>query len=108
MKNYIQPGDTLTIPAAEAVVSGQVVIAGEIVGIAAGDGAIGDAIDVTTRGVFELPKVGADAIDLGEAVYFDLDSGLATLTATDNVRIGVAVAAAGASVATVNVRLSGF
>lgn len=108
MRNYIQPGDTLTIPAAEAVLSGGVVIAGEIIGIAAGSGSAGDLIDVATVGVFDVPKVAADAIALGDAVFFDLETELATSTAGDNPKLGVATEAAPADSATVRFRLSGF
>lgn len=106
--NYIQPGGSLTIPAPAAVSSGGVVIAGEIIGIAAGSAAIGEAVDVVTSGVFELAKVGANAFALGATVYWDDTANLATVTASGNTKIGVAVAAAGASTATVKVRLSGF
>ena len=108
MKNYVQPGDTLTIPAPATVAAGGVVIAGNVKGIAAGDAESGDSVDVVTRGVFTLPKVGADAFTLGAPVYWDSGDGLATTTSSGNTAIGVAVAAAGASIASVNVRLSGF
>jgi predicted RecA/RadA family phage recombinase len=108
MKNYIQKGDTLTIPAPVAVLSGEPVIAGAIVGIASCDALSGAAVDVATSGVFELPKVAADAFAIGAAVYWDDEADLATSTATDNTKLGVAVAAATASTATVILRLSGF
>ncbi|SEN58216.1 Predicted phage recombinase, RecA/RadA family [Gemmobacter aquatilis] len=108
MKNYIQKGDTLTIPAPAAVASGFPVIAGAIVGIASGGAASGAPVDVATVGVFELPKVAADNFVVGAAVYWDVTAELATSTATDNTKLGVAVATAAASTASVNVRLSGF
>lgn len=108
MKNYIQKGDTLTIPAPAAVVSGFPVIAGAIVGIASGDAASGAPVDVATVGVFELPKVAANTFAIGAAVYWDATASLATSTSTSNTKLGVAIAAAAASTATVNVRLSGF
>ena len=61
-----------------------------------------------TRGVFTLPKVGADAFTLGAPVYWDATPGIATMTSSGNTAIGVAVAAAAVDAATVNVRLSGF
>lgn len=109
MKNFIQPGDNLTIPAPYAVLAGGVVIVAAIIGIAAGSAASGAPVDVATSGVFELPKVGADAFTLGAAVYWDAAAKLATTTSTGgNVKIGVAVAAAGATTPAVRVRLSGF
>ncbi|MBB4120208.1 DUF2190 family protein [Martelella radicis] len=106
--NYVQAGDTLTIPAGADYLSGDVVIENEIIGVALGDAVTGNPVDVRTTGVFDVPKVGANAFAVGDPVYFDSDTSLATSTATDNTKIGVAVAAAAASTATVNVRLSGF
>lgn len=107
-KNWIQPGDTITIPAPAAVASGEPVIAGDIIGIAAGAAASGQPVDVNTSGVWDLSKVSANAFALGAKVYWDATAKLATSTASGNTLIGVAVAAAGASTAAVRVRLSGF
>ena len=106
--NYIQPGDTLTIPAPAAVLSGGVVIAGDIRGIAQGDAISGAPVDVSTRGVWELPKVAANAFTLGAKVYWNGTDALATTTASGNTLLGVAVEAAAADTATVKLRLSGF
>lgn len=106
--NYVQVGDTLTIPAPADVLSGGVVIAGAIVGIAQGNALSGALVDVAVTDVWEVPKVGANAFTLGASVYWDATAKLATTTASGNTRIGVAVAAAGAGVAAVKVRLSGF
>lgn len=108
MKNFVQRGDSLTIPAPADVSSGGVVIAGDIKGIAAGNAASGAPVDVATTGVFELPKVGADAFTLGAKVYWDATAKLCTTTSSGNTLLGVAVAAAAASTATVRLRLSGF
>lgn len=106
MKNYIQPGNTLTLTAPANVTGGQIVTVGNIVGVAAGDAASGADFDLVTVGVFDLPKVGAQAITVGATVYVD-DDGLVTTTATDNVKLGVAVTAAANPSPSVNVRLSG-
>ena len=103
--NLVQPGHTLTIPAPATVASGGVVIAGSIVGIALGAAASGKPCDVAVSGVFDLPKVAADNVTLGAPIFWDSTEGLATVTATDNVRLGSAVAAAAASTGTVAVRL---
>ena len=105
MKNYIQRGDTITIPAPAAVLSGGVVIAGSIVGIANGDAAITEPVDVDVVGVFTLPKVSALAIAAGDIIYWDATAGLATKTATANTKLGYATEAAANPSASVNVRL---
>ncbi|MFN3647783.1 MAG: DUF2190 family protein [Gemmobacter sp.] len=107
-KNFIQAGYTLTIPAPAVVTSGGVVIAGAIIGVAQGDAASGASVDAKTSGVWELPKVGADVATLGVAIYWNSTFKLATVTASGNTKIGVAVKAAGAGVASIKVRLSGF
>ncbi len=108
MRNYVQPGDVLTIPAPADVLSGAVVISGAIIGVAAGDALSGAEVDVETRGVFILPKVSALAIAVGDVVYFDNATKLVTKTASGNMKLGVAVTAAPNPSAIVNVRLSGF
>ena len=108
MKSFLQVGDTLTIPAPAVVLSGGVVIAGEIKGIAGGHAAVGEPVDVSVTGVFELPKVAANAFTLGAAVHWNAETGLATSTASGNTKLGVATEAAPADTATVRVRLSGF
>jgi predicted RecA/RadA family phage recombinase len=104
-KNFIQSGKVLTIPAPADVDSGGVVIAGEIVGVAQGAAKSGEPVDVATSGVWELPKVAADDVELGAAVYWDEGTKLATVTVTDNARLGTATAAAGDSADTVAVML---
>lgn len=110
MKNHIQEGRTITIPAPGNVASGGVVIAGEIRGIAVGAASIGQPVDVATEGVFRLPKVAADNITLGAAVFYDAGTGLATLDddTGSNPKIGVALEAAAATTGSVAVRLSWF
>lgn len=108
MKNFVQPGDTITIPAPATVLSGEPVIMGDIRGIASGDAATGAPVDVKTSGVFGLPKVSVNAFTLGGKVYWDAATKLATTTASGNTLLGIAVAEAGAGTATVRVRLSGF
>lgn len=108
-KNFIQSGDTLTVPAPAAVASGGVVIAGAIIGIAQGDADSGAPVDVACGGVWQLPKVAADAMaGVGVVVYWNSTSKLATVTASGNTKLGVAVEAAAAGTGTVKVRLSGF
>lgn len=103
--NFIQTGDTITIPAPAAVASGGVVSSGSIIGIAQGDAAIGVPVDVTLIGVHDIAKVAADVVTIGAPIYWDAAEELATVTATDNLRLGTAITAAGNGAATVAVRL---
>lgn len=107
MNNYVQTGTMLTVPAPADVNSGGGVIVGQIFGIASTNAETGDDVAIATQGVFELPKVAADDFSIGEAAYWDEAEGLVTVTATDNVAIGVAVSVAAADTASVRVRLDG-
>jgi predicted RecA/RadA family phage recombinase len=107
MKNYVQEGNTITVTAPATVTSGQLVVVGSINGVAAFDAASGADIEVTVEGVFELPKVTTDVVAQGDRLYWD--SGQAKLTKTAGTgskpMVGVATAAAGNGVTTVNCRL---
>lgn len=112
-KNYIQDGKVINFTAGADVESGQVVVVGSIVGIAAADVANGSTGSLIVEGVVEIPAATA-AITVGAPVYWDADgdpvggtagSGAATATATDNTLIGYAVAAKGSTGATVKVKL---
>lgn len=109
MKNYIQPGDRITVTAAAAASSGDGVLVGSLFGIAFGDAGIGDTLTLATTGVFRMPKPSTDVLTVGAPVYWDDSAGLATADddTGNNPLIGVAVTAAGNPSSAVNVRLNG-
>lgn len=84
MRNFVQRGDTLTIPAPSNVVSGAGVQAGSIFGVAAEDCAAGFAVDLDVTGVFTLPKPTVLALGIGDPVYWDATGKQVTATATGN------------------------
>lgn len=95
MKNFIEAGDTLTVPAPTGgVASGGIVIIGGLIGVATCTAAVGVSVAVKTTGVFELPKVSAQAWTVGAAIYWDGVAGNATTTSTSNTLIGYATEAA--------------
>jgi len=93
MKNYVQPGNTITLTAPYAVTSGDGLLVGSIFGIASGDAALNDPVEAALTGVFDLTKVGSQAWAVGAKVYWDDTNKEATKTATANTLIGVAVEA---------------
>ena len=109
MKNFIQPGNTITLTAPAAVTSGSGVLVGAIFGIAAQDAASGEALEAVTTGVFDLNKVGSQAWAVGDKIYWDNTNKRATKVATDNTLIGVAlgVVGSGADETIGRVRLNG-
>ena len=100
MKNYIQRGDTVTLAAPYSVSGGDVVVIGQVIGVAAYDALAGTPVETALTGVFELPGSG----DIGSLVYWDATAKQATATAGSNVALGHVVAA-GATAGTVRVRL---
>jgi predicted RecA/RadA family phage recombinase len=107
MRNYIQPGDSITVTAEAEAASGDVVKLGNLVGVASGAAAIGEPLVLTTMGVFELPKVSADTLAVGDPVYLRTSDSTVTSTASGNTKIGVAVEAAGNPSGSARVRLNG-
>jgi predicted RecA/RadA family phage recombinase len=107
MKNYVQKGENLTLPAPYAVASGGGAKTGLIFGVAAGTAANGATVDLVTVGVFDLPKVSTDVFAIGAAILWDDTARLCTSTTSGNTKIGVAVAAATNPSGTVAVRLNG-
>ena len=109
MKNYVQPGTTLTLTAPYAVTSGDGLLVGSIFGVAAGDAASGATVEAALTGVFDLTKIGSQAWTVGAKVYWDNTNKRCTTVATDNTLIGVAVdAVAGGAGDTIGrVRLNG-
>ena len=109
MRNYVQPGENITITATAAATSGEGVLIGNLFGIAAGDAAIGEDLDLVTVGVFAMPKVSTDVLAVGDAVFWDDTAKLATADddTGNNAEIGLAVTAAANPSGTVNVRLHG-
>lgn len=93
MKNFIQPGDVLTVAAPANVASGAGVLVGSLFGVAAAAALSGAPVEIATRGVFDLPKVGSQAWTVGARVYWDGTA--CTTTASTNKLIGVAAAAVG-------------
>ena len=83
MKNFIQPGNTITLAAPAAVTSGSGMLVGAIFGIAAHDAASGDPLETVTTGVFDLNKIGSQAWGVGDKVYWDNTNKRVTKIATD-------------------------
>lgn len=75
MKNYVQTGEVMTIIAAATLISGQVVAAGNVLGVATTDIANGAAGEIALEGVFTVPKVSGAVIAAGESLTWDASAG---------------------------------
>lgn len=108
MKNFVLPASNIPITAPYARLSGEAVQVGtNLYGVCQGDVANGAAVDIVTEGVFDLAKVGTDVVAIGAKIYWDNTAKLHTITASTNLYVGVAIAAAGSGAATARVRLNG-
>ncbi len=95
MKNFVQQGENLTLPAPYGVNSGDGALIGSIFGVASTDAATGDDCAFVRVGVFTLPKPGAQAWAAGAPLYWDDAAKNVTTTAAGNTLIGAAAAAVG-------------
>lgn len=106
MKNYIQPGNSVTVAApAGGVSSGDGVLIGTLFGVAQTDAADGADVELLTEGVVELPKATPLAIAVGDRLFWDPANKEANKTAAAQVCVGVAVVAAADADATVRLKL---
>jgi predicted RecA/RadA family phage recombinase len=110
MKNYIQDGDVITVAAPAAVVSGDFVQVGRIRGIAVTSAASGAAVELQTKGVFSIPKLGSEEFaTVGLPVYCVLSgNGVKTVTTastTANVLVGINLETSGAVAGNLLVKL---
>jgi predicted RecA/RadA family phage recombinase len=104
MASFVHNGAALDYTPGSAVSAGDVVVVGDIVGIAPRDIAASELGAIQVAGVFEFPKASATVVAAGAKVYWSAGSGLATVTNTDKF-CGHAVAAAGNGATVVRVLL---
>lgn len=100
--NFVQEGVTIDYTASSAISSGDVVVMGSLIGIALADIANGATGSVMLSGVFDVPKVDAAVIAVGEEVLFDssaskFDDAAATPATGDHAGSIVALEAKGAT-----------
>jgi len=108
MKNFVQPGDVITVTAPAAVVSGEGVSIGALFGVAAFDAAQDEDVEIALRGVFDMDKPDGETIDVGDLVYWDSGEKKVTGVEGENRLVGIAVAAAAGGAASVRTWLNGF
>lgn len=104
MKNFIAPGEVMDVTLSGTVASGDVVVAGALVGVAQSSGVSGDTIAVSLCGVYEVAKA-TGAISQGAQVYWDAVAKKATTTSASNTLMGYAWKSYVSGDATMYVRL---
>lgn len=104
---YVQQGAALDFTPTEDVKNGEVVSLGTRIGVAAGDIPKGSTGTVHVEGVYRLAKASGEALTMGAAVYYSVESDAVTATAEGGVPAGYAAAPAAANDAAVPVKLLG-
>jgi len=109
MKNYVQPGDTLTVTAPYDLTPGAGCLVGIMFGIACGSYLSG-AVDaeIKTEGVFDITALSTDTAS-GTALvaaYWDNTNKRITTTVGSNTKVGVIVKAKLNGDTTARVRLN--
>lgn len=107
MQNFVQSGDTVTLPAPYDVHGGDGLLVGSIFGVATSDALSGANVETKLKGVFDLKKKNGDTPAAGALLYWDNSGKQITTTSTSNKLVGVALAAAASGDATTRLRLNG-
>lgn len=97
MKTFVQEGEIVTVLAPAAVVAGQMLRVGQLVGVAITDAASGAPVNIAAQGIFDVTKAGSQAWTVGAAIYGVGTTTLVatTATTTGNIYLGVAMAPVG-------------
>lgn len=75
MKNYIQRGEVIEVPAAASKVdAGQVVVIGALLAVANHGAAQGEPFNANLLGVYEVPKTPGAAMVQGAALFWDVST----------------------------------
>lgn len=104
---FIHDGDSIDYTPGANVAAGDVVVQGDLVGVAKRDIVANALGALAVKGVFDVPKAtgAGTAIASGAKVYWDATAQQATTTASGNKYLGKTVKAAVDADATVRVRL---
>ncbi len=109
MKNYIQPGETLSLAPGADVASGVGYLFGtSLFGVAKNDVANGVTGEFQTEGVIEIAKTSALAISVGDRLYWDATNKCVNKTAAAQQCVGIAVELAANPSATVKMKLGAY
>lgn len=106
MKNHIQKGDIITVPApVGGIASGEGAIIGNIFGIAAYSAAVGEPVELASTGVYQLPKATAAVLTVGARVAWDNTAKNINVPGAGRFPVGEGTEVAGNGITSVAVRL---
>lgn len=103
---YVQLGDSIDYRPTTDVAAGDLVIVGEIVGVAKLDIPANTLGALALTGIYDIAKISV-TITQGEIVYWDASNKKITNIATDNTAVGVCVLTSDATAETARIRIGG-
>lgn len=71
MKNYVQPGDNVTVAATFETASGDFVMIGKLYGFAVMAAETGEMVAISRKGVYTVAKPSLETWSVGDEVKFD-------------------------------------
>lgn len=90
MKNFVQPGEVISVTAPAAVNAGVGVLVGSLFGVAVNTALAAAAVEIATRGVFDMAKTTAEAWTEGVVLFWNDTTKALTTTASTHKRVGYA------------------
>lgn len=104
---YVHDGDYIDYTPSAAVAAGDVVVQGDLIGVAVRPIAANILGSLATEGVFDFPKAttGGSGLTAGTTVYWNATSSIATATSTGNKQLGKVVRTAADADTTVRIRM---
>lgn len=93
-RNFVQPGDTVTVLAPYDVQPGDGLLVGALFAVALNAALSGKPVEARTRDVWRLKKNTGEAWTAWAKIYWDNTNKRCTTTATSNTLIGVCTQAA--------------
>jgi predicted RecA/RadA family phage recombinase len=103
---FVQDGCALDYSPGAAIAAGDVVVQGDLVGVAKRPIAANELGAIEVEGVFDFAKNTGVAYTVGQILYWDDTNNVVTATATGNKQIGKVIRAAATTDTTVRMRLS--
>ena len=104
---YVQDGEAIDYTPGAAVAAGDVIVQGDLVGVARTPIAANSLGSLAIEGVFDFPTstAGGSALAAGATVYWDAANKVATATSVGNKQLGKVIRASADADATVRVKL---
>lgn len=106
-RNYVQPGETITLTAPRTLASGEGFMVGSIFAVALAAATIGKPVEARRIGVWDMTKAAGAAWTPGQKLFWDNTAFNVTATAGSNVAIGAATQAAASAAVIGRVLLTG-